>query len=109
MFICRHWIWKILRETGWSEANTAVKQNTVSAELRHSSFDGRRNDSQLLHQCPELLWEERLGAIGERFVGIIMHLDDDCVSPSGHGRTSHRRDLVSAASPVRRIAANGQM
>lgn len=35
----------------------------------------RRNHAQLLHQLRELLREQRLRPIGERFVGRGMHLD----------------------------------
>lgn len=44
--------------------------------LGDAAADGRRDDAELGHELRELIFVERLRAVAERVVGIVVHLDE---------------------------------
>ena len=66
----------------------------------------RRN---LLHQFGVLSGIERLRAVAQRVIGIVVHLHQQPVGAGGHGSARHRRHQIAAAGAVRGIADDRQM
>src|SRR5205085_1476522 len=60
-----------------------------------TASDGRGDDPELRHDAVELRREHRLCAIAQGVIGIVVDLDDEAVTPGGHGRARHRRHLVA--------------
>src|SRR5258705_12406926 len=70
---------------------------------------GGRNPAKLAHQFVQLLGEERLRAVTQRSVGIVMRLDEQPAGSGSHGRARHRRPLIAPPPAVRRIGHDRQM
>src|SRR5205807_305069 len=76
---------------------------------RHSASYHRRVCPHLVHQFFKLYWVERLDAVGERFVGIVMHLDDQAIGAHRHCRARQWRHLVALPGPVTGIHNDRQV
>src|SRR5262249_8185832 len=74
-----------------------------------AAADRRPDDPQLRHQAIELRRQQRLRAVAERVVGIVVHLDDEAVGAGRDGGARHRRHLVAASRSMARIADHGQV
>ena len=61
------------------------------------------------HQRVELIGKQRLHAVGERAVRIVVHFDDQAVGSHGDGGAGKRRHLVALAGAVAGIDDDGQM
>src|SRR5260370_11902486 len=69
----------------------------------------RRNQAKLPHQLAELFRIERLRAVAQRVVRIVVDLDQQPVCSGRHGGSRHRSDLIAASGAMRRIANDRQM
>src|SRR5580704_12545496 len=67
------------------------------------------DDTKLGHQLGELDGVQRLGAVRECVVGIIMDFDKQAVGACRDSGPSHWRDFVTASRPVRGIGDNRQV
>src|SRR5436305_10864159 len=61
------------------------------------------NLPDFIHQLIELVREDRLVAIGERRVRIVVHFHHQSIGTHGDGRSRQRRDLVAFAGAVARV------
>jgi hypothetical protein len=57
----------------------------------------------------EFFGQDGLRPVGERFVGLVVHLDQEAISAHGNGGARQRKNLVALARPMRRINKNGKM
>src|SRR5260370_4564034 len=69
----------------------------------------RRNQAKLPHQLAELFRIERLRAVAQRVVRIVVDLDEQPVRAGGYRGSRHGSDLIAASSAMRWIAYDGQM
>src|SRR4029077_10777032 len=69
----------------------------------------RRNQAKLPHQLAELFRIERLRAVAQRVVRIVVDLDEQPVGSSRHRRARHGSDLIAASGAMRWVADDGQM
>src|SRR5216683_99189 len=80
---------------------------------RHGSgdatADGGGDDAEFAHELRELAGLERLRAVGERVVGIVVDFDEEAISAGGNRGAGHWRHFVAAAGAVRRIGNHGQV
>src|SRR5579883_778861 len=87
---------------------------SISAKARYrQASDGAahslRNNAELLHHFSELLGAQRLRAVAQGVIGVMVDFDDEPVCPRRHRRARHRQDLVSSAGAVRRIGNDRKM
>src|SRR5437773_6986560 len=85
----------------------AMRRNGATASDRPA--DGGGDDAELGHQLGELLGVDRLRAVGERHLGLVVHLDHDAVRSRRHGRARHRDHLVAETGSVARVREDRQM
>src|SRR5207302_1469593 len=78
-------------------------------ELSEAAAYGWGDDAQLGHELVELAGLERLCAIGESVIGVVVDFDEQAVGARGYRCSSHRRNFVAAPSAVRRIGEHGEM
>src|SRR5579863_132087 len=73
-----------------------------------ASYDSR-DLADLRHQFIELVGEQRLWAVGERLIGLVMHFDHQSIGADGDGGARQRSDLVALAGSVTGIDKDRQM
>src|ERR1035441_4838038 len=66
------------------------------------------NLANLIHEVVELVRIERLVAVAERVVGIVMYLDDEAIGPHSDSSARQRRDLVALSSAVAGVDEEGR-
>ena len=69
----------------------------------------RSNHANLFHQLGELLRIERLRAVGQRLVGLMMDFDQQRIGARRHRSPRHGRHFVAASGAVRRVGGHRQM
>ena len=69
----------------------------------------RRDLPDLLHERVELIGKQRLHAIRQRAIGIVMDFDDQTVGSNGDSGAGERRHFVALARAVAGIDDDGQM
>src|SRR5713226_6980205 len=57
----------------------------------------------------ELFRQNRLHAVGERFVGLVMHFDEEAISSHGHRCARKWEDFVTPACAVAGVDQNRQV
>src|ERR1700728_125297 len=75
----------------------------------HGSSHHCGNLAHLLHQFIELIGEERLRSVGERFIRFVVNFDHQTVGTDGYRRAREWCDFVALAGAVAGIDQNGQM
>jgi len=76
---------------------------------RDGAVNRRRDDAELGHQLGKLIGPQRLGAVAERAVGIVVHLDEQAVGARCHGGARHGKDFVAPTGAVGRVGDDGQV
>src|SRR4051812_43318110 len=79
------------------------------AELGHAAAYGGSDDAELGHELIELAGFERLRAVGEGMVGIVVDFDEQAVGAGGHRGTSHGGNFVAASGAMRRVGEHGKV
>src|SRR5882724_10047181 len=79
------------------------------SSLGHAAADGWGDDAELGHELIEAGRIERLRAVGERVVGIVVDFDEQAVGARGYRGASHCGNFVAPASAVRRIGNHREM
>src|SRR5687768_7296905 len=67
------------------------------------------NLSELFHQFLELVWEQGLGAIADRFLRVRMNFNQQAVRSGCNRSPGHRRNLVATAGAMRGVDNNGEV
>src|SRR5690242_15287082 len=76
---------------------------------RDAAADGGSDDAKLGHELRKGRRLERLRAVGERPVRIVVDFDQQAVGTGSDGGAGHGRNLIAAAGGVRRVADDGQV
>ena len=64
---------------------------------------------QLIHHRRELLWIDRLRAVGERLFRLVVDLNHNAVRAHCYGRAGHWNNLIALAGSVARVNQDRQM
>src|ERR1039458_3131060 len=72
----------------------------VGDRIGNRTSQDLRNLANLIHEVVELVRIERLVAVAERVVGIVMYLDDEAIGPHSDSSARQRGDLVALSSAV---------
>jgi hypothetical protein len=79
------------------------------SDLWHGSAYHCGDLAYLEHQLVELIREQRLGTVGERLVGLVVHFHEQAISSDGYCCTRQRSDFVAFAGAVAGIDQDRQM
>src|ERR1039458_7118009 len=82
---------------------------TILRSLRDLASHRRRNHAELVHQLGKLFRVERLRAVGERFIGLVMDLNEHGIGARGSGGKRHGGYFVAASGAVRGIGRHWKM
>src|SRR2546423_673199 len=81
----------------------------LTAVLGHAAAYRRSDDTELGHELIELAGLERLRAVGEGMVGIVVYFDEQAVGAGGHSGASHGGNFVAASGAMRRVGEHGKV
>ena len=76
---------------------------------RHRAPHHSRDLPDLRHQLIELIGEDRLRPVRQRFIRLMVNLDDESVGADGDGSAGERRDFVAFAGALAGIDNDRQM
>src|SRR5580698_7035739 len=71
--------------------------------------DHRGNLLDLVHHAGKLVGIDRLRAVGESLLRMVVDLDKDTVAAGGHSRAGHGQHAVALAGAVAGVDKNGQV
>src|SRR5690242_17512233 len=75
----------------------------------HPAADSGSDDAQLGHELSEGVGFERLRAVGEGMLGIVVDFDEQAVGSGSDRGARHGRNFVASTSSMRRIGPHGQV
>src|SRR5579872_3548790 len=100
----------------YSPRRKSESRNLLAGRHRFADFDrhDRASDdgsylADLLHQFVELVWEQRLRAVGEGLVRSGVNFDHESIRANSDCGAGERRDFVALAGAVAGIDQNRQM
>ena len=92
---------------GWRRQRRLLADDCAIAG--HQSSHHRRDLPHLLHQLVKLFRVQRLDAIGQGLVGVVVDFDDQSVRANRNRRARQRSNFVPFSSAVAWIDHDGQM
>jgi hypothetical protein len=85
-------------------AGSAGKTSSINCSAQNA-----RDLTDFMDELVEFSRQNRLRAVGERMVGIVVYFDEQAVGPGCHSSARKRQHFVPAAGSVRGIHDDGQM